>query len=245
MIEGSRADVSFVVGMMVDKFAFHLPLCRQHQRLRDAGIKVSRHWLTHLMQQTVGLLEPIHHAQLESIRSGRVIAMDRTPIKAGPTGTGKMKAVYFWPVYGEQDEISFLYYPSRAGVHVQDALGLQPAKGAVLLSDGYGAYKKYAKKVGLTHAQCWIHTRRKFDQAGAVEPARVAEALDMIGALYVIEAQIRDQGRARRGEADNALDPSQAGRRSLLRLGQQTVRGPGVSAEQPVDHSPGVCTGTT
>ena len=26
VIEGSRADVSFVVGMMVDKFAFHLPL---------------------------------------------------------------------------------------------------------------------------------------------------------------------------------------------------------------------------
>ena len=172
VIEGSRADVSFVVGMMVDKFAFHLPLYRQHQRLRDAGIKVSRHWLTHLMQQTVGLLEPIHHAQLESIRSGRVIAMDQTPIKAGPTGTGKMKAAYFWPVYGEQAEISFLYYPSGAGVHVQDAFGLQPAEGAVLLSDGYGAYKKYAKKVGLTHAQCWTHTRRKFDQARAVEPAR-------------------------------------------------------------------------
>ena len=89
-----------------------MPLYRQHQRLRDAGIQVSRHWLTHLMQQTVGLLEPIHDAQLESIRAGRVIAMDETPIKAGPTGTGKMKAAYFWPVYGEQDEISFLYYPS-------------------------------------------------------------------------------------------------------------------------------------
>ena len=129
VIEGSRADVSFVVGMMVDKFAFHLPLYRQHQRLRDAGIQVSRHWLTHLMQQTVALLEPIHDAQLESIRAGRVIAMDETPIKAGPTGTGKMKAAYFWPVYGEQDEICFLYYPSRAGRHVQEALGLTPRGG--------------------------------------------------------------------------------------------------------------------
>lgn len=192
VIEGSRADVSFVVGMMVDKFAFHLPLYRQHQRLRDAGIKVSRHWLTHLMQRTVGLLEPIHHAQLESIRSGRVIAMDETPIKAGPTGTGKMKAAYFWPVYGEQDEISFLYYPSRAGVHVQEALGLKPAEGAVLLTDGYGVYKQYAKKTGLTHAQCWTHTRRYFYKARDVEPERADEALDMIGALYAIEARIRD-----------------------------------------------------
>jgi hypothetical protein len=143
------------------------------------------------MQRTVELLEPIHDAQLESIRAGRVIAMDETPIKAGPTGAGKMKAAYFWPVYGEQDEISFLYYPSRAGRHVQEALGLNPAEGAVLLTDGYGAYKQYAKKTGLTHAQCWTHTRRQFDQARDVEPARVAEALDMIGALYAVEARIR------------------------------------------------------
>jgi transposase len=31
--------------------------------------------------------------------------MDETPIKAGTTGTGKMKAAYFWPIYGERDEI--------------------------------------------------------------------------------------------------------------------------------------------
>ena len=42
VIDGSRADVSFVAGMMLDKFAFHLPLYRQHQRLVDAGINVSR-----------------------------------------------------------------------------------------------------------------------------------------------------------------------------------------------------------
>jgi hypothetical protein len=45
---------------------------------------VSRHWLTQLMQQAVALLEPIHQAQLESIRASRVTAMDEMPIKAGP-----------------------------------------------------------------------------------------------------------------------------------------------------------------
>ena len=183
VIEGSRADVSFVAGMMVDKFAFHLPLYRQHLRLRDAGIRVSRPWLTHLMRQTVGLLEPIHDAQLESIRAGRVIAMDETPIKAGPTGTGKMKAAYFWPAYGEQDEICFLYYPSGAGRQVQEALGLTPAAGAVLLTDGYGAYRQYAKMTGLTHAQCWTHTRRKFDHARCRTGAGRPSARDDRGAV--------------------------------------------------------------
>ena len=194
VIDGSRADVSFVAGMMIDKFAFHLPLYRQHQRLLDAGINVSRAWLTQLMQTTASLLEPIHEAQLDSIRTSRVKAMDETPIKAGRAGPGKMKAAYFWPVYGEQDEICFLYYPSRAAKHVQEALGPSPPPGAVLQTDGYAAYAQYAKKTGLTHAQCWAHARRKLFEAKEIEPGPAAQALDWIGGLYAVEAVIRDQG---------------------------------------------------
>lgn len=193
VIDGSRADVSFIAGMMVDKLAYHLPLYRLHQRLRDAGFKVSRHWLTQLMQKGAALLEPIYQAQFGSIRAGRVKAMDETPIKAGPTGTGKMKAAYFWPVYGERDEICFLYYPSRSARHVQEALGLDPPQNAVLLTDGYAAYRQYAHQAGLTQAQCWSHSRRYFFNAQDIEPERADQALQMIGALYVIEASIREQ----------------------------------------------------
>lgn len=41
-IDGSRADVSFIVGMMVGKFACHQPLYQQHQHLRDAGIETDQ-----------------------------------------------------------------------------------------------------------------------------------------------------------------------------------------------------------
>lgn len=208
VIDGSRADVSFIAGMMVDKLVYHLPLYRLHLRLRDAGFKVSRHWLTQLMQQAVPLLEPIHQAQLESIRAGRVMAMDETPIKAGITGTGKMKAAYFWPVYGQRDEICFLYYPSRSARHVQEALGLDPPENAVLLTDGYAAYQQYARKVGLTHAQCWTHSRRHFFDAQDIEPERADQALQMIGALYVIEASIREQQLT--GAAKRAVRQAQA-----------------------------------
>ena len=68
-----------------------------------------------------------------------------------------MKPAYFWPVVGEQDEICFRYYPSRAARHVQDALGLSPPAGAVLQTDGYSADEHYARVTGITHAQCW-HT---------------------------------------------------------------------------------------
>jgi len=58
--------------------------------------------------------------------------MDEMPIKAGRAGPGKMKSAYFWPVYGEQDEICFLYYPSRSAKHVYVALGTSAPTGAVL-----------------------------------------------------------------------------------------------------------------
>jgi len=105
-----------------------------------------------------------------------------------------MKSAYCWPVYGEQDEICFLYYPSRAAKHVADALGLSPPPGAVLQTNGYSAYAQYARKTGMTHAQCWAHSRPMLIEAQDIEPISAAQALDWIGALYAIETQIRDEG---------------------------------------------------
>jgi len=193
VIEGSRADVSFIVGVMVDKFQWHLPLYRQHQRLIEAGFKLSRPWLTQLLQQAAQLLEPIYEAQLESIRRSRVVAMDETPIKAGRAGPGKMKAGYFWPVYGEHDEVCFAFFESRQHACVKELLGDKPPDGAVLLSDGYAAYSRYAKASGVTHAQCWAHTRRGFFEALNAQPQAADQALKMIGQVYEVEADIRRQ----------------------------------------------------
>ena len=193
VIEGSRADVSFIAGLLIDKFAYHLPFYRQHQRLADGGITVSRPWLTQLGQQGIALLEPICDAQFESIRNSRVKAMDETPIKAGRAGPGKLKAAYFWPVYGELDEVGFPFFESRRVEHVEQALGLTPVERGVLLSDGYTAYAHYTQKTGLTHAQCWAHTRRKLFEAKDIEPAIAAQGLDLIGGLYAVEERIREQ----------------------------------------------------
>src|SRR5574337_229665 len=165
VLEGSRADVSFVAGVLVDKFAWHLPLYRQHQRLLAAGFTLSRPWLTQLVQQGAKLLEPIHEAQLDSVCASRVIAMDETPIKAGRSAPGKMNAGYFWPLYGERDEVCFPFFDSRRHENVRQVLGSKLGGDAVLLSDGYEAYASYAKKTGVIHAQCWAHARRTFFEA--------------------------------------------------------------------------------
>ena len=149
VIEGSRADVSFLASLLIDKFA--------------------------------------------SIRDSRVKAMDETPIKAGRAGPGKLKAAYFWPVYGELDEVCFPFFDSRRIEHVEQALGLTPVERGVLLSDGYTAYAHYTQNTGLTHAQCWAHTRRKLFEAKDIEPAIAAQGLELIGGLYAVEERIRAQ----------------------------------------------------
>jgi transposase len=42
VLDGCRADVSFIAGMIIDKFAYHHLLYRQHVKLQDSGINVSR-----------------------------------------------------------------------------------------------------------------------------------------------------------------------------------------------------------
>ena len=51
VFDKSHADVSFLAGLLIDKFQYHLPLYRLHQRLERSGIKVSRAWLTQLVHR--------------------------------------------------------------------------------------------------------------------------------------------------------------------------------------------------
>ena len=190
VFEGSLADVSLLAGLLVDKFCYHLPLYRQHQRLADAGITLCRSTLTHYVQRSIELLKPIYDAQWQHILQSRVLAMDETPIKAGRKKKGQMQSTWYWPIYGEENELCFTWSASRGSAHVEQQLeGFE----GVLLSDGYAAYDHYARnRPKVTQAQCWAHTRRYFERAQDSDPA-AGEALALIGELYRVEARIREK----------------------------------------------------
>lgn len=86
VLERSVADVSFLSGLLVDKFQFHLPLYRQHQRLEAAGITLARSTLTNLVTRASELLKPIVEAQLEHVLESRVLAMDTPTSEASQLG---------------------------------------------------------------------------------------------------------------------------------------------------------------
>jgi transposase len=186
----SFADVSLVAGILVDKFQYHLPLYRQHQRLAAGGITISRQTLTNFVARAADLLAPIYYAQLSSILQSKVLAMDETPIKAGQASKGKLHQGFFWPLYGDKDEVAFPYGATRALTQAQEILG---EFAGTLVTDGYGVYSRYTSKVtGVSHATCWAHIRRKFIEAENSDARRCQKALEYIRLLYEIEGAVRD-----------------------------------------------------
>ena len=192
VFEKSCADVSFLAGLLIDKLTYHLPLYRQHQRLTACGIHLARSTLTNLVHRTADLLEPIYTAQFRSILSSEVLAMDETPIKAGRKKRpppGRMKSGYFWPVYGDKDEIVFPFSTSRGNELIREVLD---GYAGVLLSDGYEVYERYAESVNrIVHAQCWSHTRRHFESAEVAEPEHAGKSLNRIATLYEQDAKLK------------------------------------------------------
>lgn len=195
VLEGCYADVSLIAGLMVDKGVYHLPLYRQHQRMIDSGVHISRATLINWIQKGIELLRPIHQANLQSIINSKTLAMDEVPIKAGRKSKGKMKQTYFWPMFGDNNEIAFTWSNSRGFLHAQNQL---EGFTGTLLTDGYAAYSKTVAKLNekeqtVTHATCWVHARRYFDRALLIEPIAAQAAIDQIAQLYKNEKHIKDK----------------------------------------------------
>lgn len=192
VLSGSYADVSLLANLIIDKFQYHLPLYRQHQRIAAAGIKISRVSLTNYVHQSLDLLEQIYYAQLDSIKSGDTLWMDETPIKAGHNKEKKkLKSGYIWSLYGKKKEVAFWYHESRGTKVIMELLA-EDFKGT-LVTDGYEAYSNYTKELStVEHAMCWSHTRRLFLKAEELQPELVTKVLKYIRLLYQVEESIKN-----------------------------------------------------
>lgn len=200
VLDRSFADVSLLAGVLTDKFLYHMPLYRQHQKIKLNGIDIARSTLTNYTKRAIELLRPIYDIQLRSIMMSKILAMDETPIKAGRKKKGKMQRAYFWPIYGDMDEVCFTFSTSRGIQHVLDSIG---DFDGTLLTDGYGAYKSFNKRnKAMTHAECWAHARRYFEKALKAEPDACAIALAYIARIYNVEGVIRQKQLSGQEKAD-------------------------------------------
>ena len=172
VIERSVADVSFLASLLVQKFVYHMPLYRVHDMITRSGFHLARSTLARMVISVSDLITPIYHSLLSSIVQSEVLMMDEVPCRVGqdPDRPGKMNTAYFWPVFGDKNEVAFPYAKSRE--HAQVANILKDYCGH-LITDGYAAYNRYVeqRKGAVIHAGCWAHWRREFIKAAGSSSA--------------------------------------------------------------------------
>jgi len=188
VIASPYADISVLIGLIVDKFLYYQPLYRQHQKMKAQGIELSRATLTSWVYSFIDLFEPVYTAQVTSVLQSMVLSMDETPHKAGRrNGHQQMSVCYLWFLYGDKKEVVIHNSPSRAAEVIRAMLARE-FKGTTLLSDGYAAYKAVTAELNLIHACCMAHARRKFIEAEKQEPKSCKEVVAIIRELYDMEA---------------------------------------------------------
>lgn len=202
LIAGGLPTEALIADVLVSKYADHLPLYRQSQILAREGVTIDRSPLANWVGFAAFELEPLHARLVALLKSSSKLFCDETRCPVLDPGRGKTKTGYLWaiarddrPWGGSNPPAAYRYAPGRGAVHaVRHLAGFS----GVLQVDGYIAYDAQtdpARAGGpLTLAFCWAHVRRRFyDIAKSGNAPIASEALERIGVLYAIEADIRGQ----------------------------------------------------
>jgi len=201
-IDGGMATEALLAHVLVNKYADHLPLYRQSQIFARQGVDLDRSTLCNWVGRACWWLEPLHELLLSTALSSPKVVADDTTLPVLDPGRGRTKTGRLWCYAVDNRPWSGPGHPVAVYAFSEDRKGEHPAthlKGfrGLLQVDGYAGF---GGLVGGTTDQgpilafCWAHTRRKFyDVHVATNSPLAHEALQRIGALYAIEADIRGQ----------------------------------------------------
>jgi transposase len=203
-IERSIAHPSLLADILVAKFADHQPLYRQSAIAARDGVTLDPASMGRWVGQCEALLEPLTEALRRYTMATFKLHADDTTIPVLAPGNKKTKTGRLW-VYVRDDTRSgvkeppavwFAYSPNRQGIHPQTHLaGFE----GILQADAYGGFNELYVSGKIREAACWDHARRKLYEVHASTPSEGTRyALERIGELYGIEADIRGQPMAER-----------------------------------------------
>jgi transposase len=198
-IDRSYAGPGLLAHTLVSKYCDHIPYYRQSQIYARDGIELDRSTLADWAGSASSLLDPLLAALEDYVMAARKLHADDTPIPVLAPGTGKTKTGRLWAYLrddraaGSTDPpaVLFRYSPDRKGERPREHL--KRFRG-VLQADAYGGFNGLYDREHepLIEAACWAHARRKIFEVYDSTASPIAfEALERIGALYKIEADMR------------------------------------------------------
>jgi transposase len=204
LVPGGRYSTDFAAMVATDKYRDALPLDRQARRMGEAGLQVTRQTLWDQCTELYVLLVHNYLALRDRILQREVVHVDETRWRLMKKGASKR-----WWVWALTDgrRAYFELASSRGQAPARELLGDYDG---IVVADRYSVYlaleKARSKNGGArlllpldgeaqtvptpdySLAACWMHARRGFIRAEKAGSGAAGRILDLIGALYKVEA---------------------------------------------------------
>ena len=191
------ATPSLHAQVLIAKYCDHTPLYRQSQIFARMDVPLDRSTLAGWVGGSCWWLEALQERIAAHILRSSKLFADDTPVPVLDPGRGRTKTGRLW-VYVRDDRPWLGPDPPAALYRFSpDRKGERPAAhlagfAGVLQVDGYQGFERLTENGTIVLAACWAHTRRKFyDVFEATQSPIAGQALERIGKIYEIEAEIR------------------------------------------------------
>jgi len=210
-IEKCKADVGLIAHVIVSKFADHLPLYRQDGIFEREGVTIPRATQTSWILQTYDAIKPLGDVLKQVVLESDILFTDDTVIPLQVKGRGRVKKGRLWVYVRGGPGPPLAVYDFSWDRSKRRPLGFLGDYRGYIHADAYSGYDELFRKEGVIEVGCWVHARRKFDEAAASRPAEATEILARIAQLYKVESECReiepgDRCRIRRERAAPIID---------------------------------------
>ena len=213
LLHGSLVSPSLAAAIINGKYVNAVPLYRLEQEFIRYGLSISRqnmaNWCIRLGEEYFAVLYDYLHKELYS---QPVIQADETPFLINKDGRKAGSKSYMWVyrsghLYQDKQIVLYDYRPTRNASHPREFL---KDYSGICVTDGYQVYHTLEKeKEELTIAGCWVHSRRRFDEALKTIPKSAQKDSESYLLMKQIQAIYREEGKLKELSCEERLQQRQ------------------------------------
>ncbi len=199
LLHGSLVSSTLAAAVMNGKYVNAVPLYRLEQEFTRYGLAINRqmmaNWMIRLSEEYLAVLYDFLHQKLYDYH---VIQADETPVLVNRDGRKAGSKSYMWVyrsghMYEDQQIVLYEYQRTRKTDHPREFL---KGYSGICVTDGYQVYHTLEKEMEeLTIAGCWVHARRKFDEALTTIPKELRSKSNLFLVMKQIQAIYREEGK--------------------------------------------------
>lgn len=220
LLHGSLVSPSLAAAVINGKYVNAVPLYRLEQEFQRYGLQITRqnmaNWCIRLGEEYLSVLYDYLHKELYSYH---VIQADETPVLVNHDGRKAGSKSWMWVyrsghLYQNRQIVLYEYQQTRNTSHPREFL-----KGydGICVTDGYQVYHILEKELEeLTIAGCWVHCRRRFDEALKLIPKSCQKESNAFLLMKQIQAIYREEGKLKDLSSDERLKQRQVVIRPLV-----------------------------